>query len=152
MWEEREAVFAETESYEAYANTYWYVYSGDNRNMLRVIKAPLFYCIIGDKPYQCNNCNKRFSEANIVTQHVRIHTGERPFKCHYSECGRKFSISGALTIHLRMHTGKRQANWISYILLTESKWDDKFFVINGPFPSPPLPHFHPPIRRETFPL
>jgi uncharacterized Zn-finger protein len=65
----------------------------------------ILHLILGDKPYQCTICKKRFSEANIMTQHMRTHTGERPFKCTQPDCGREFSISGALTIHLRVHTG-----------------------------------------------
>ena len=61
----------------------------------------------GDKPYQCTVCKKRFSEANIMTQHMRRHTGERPYKCSEKGCDREFSISGALTIHRRVHSGEK---------------------------------------------
>ena len=29
----------------------------------------------GDKPYQCSVCQQRFSEAVVMTQHKRLHSG-----------------------------------------------------------------------------
>ncbi|KFM12739.1 PR domain zinc finger protein 12, partial [Pygoscelis adeliae] len=34
-----------------------------------------------DKPFVCRFCNRRFSQSSTLRNHVRLHTGERPYKC-----------------------------------------------------------------------
>ncbi|KAI4555573.1 hypothetical protein MJG53_019263 [Ovis ammon polii x Ovis aries] len=60
---------------------------------------------IGDKVYECNECEKAFCEKSELTKHQRVHTGEKPFECN--ECGKCFSRKSLLTLHQRIHTGEK---------------------------------------------
>ncbi|XP_077496401.1 uncharacterized protein LOC144107271 [Amblyomma americanum] len=43
----------------------------------------------GERPYQCNHCNKAFIATEKLVEHFRIHTGEKPYECDH--CGRSFT-------------------------------------------------------------
>ncbi|WAR24685.1 ZN165-like protein [Mya arenaria] len=47
--------------------------------------------------HKCPLCEKRFKVPSKVVRHMRIHTGEKPFKCF---CGRAFNQKPALKNHM----------------------------------------------------
>ncbi|XP_031633882.1 zinc finger protein 2-like [Contarinia nasturtii] len=59
----------------------------------------------GAKPYQCDQCKKRFSNKSGLNVHIPIHTGEKPYQC--DQCKKRFSKKGSLTMHIRSHTGEK---------------------------------------------
>ena len=46
-----------------------------------------------DKEHKCPICNAAFSLKQQVENHVRIHTGDTPYKC--DECGQTFRTAQA---------------------------------------------------------
>ncbi|XP_061476007.1 zinc finger protein 436-like isoform X2 [Rhineura floridana] len=59
----------------------------------------------GEKPYMCPDCGKSFCRRNVLVAHQRIHTGEKPFNC--LDCGKNFNQRSHLTAHERTHTQEK---------------------------------------------
>eukprot|EP01084_Bolivina_argentea_P144587 253634_1 len=49
--------------------------------------------------YVCKFCNKKFGRKGNYLEHKRIHTGEKPFKCHV--CKRQFKQKHGWKNHMR---------------------------------------------------
>ncbi|XP_041660529.1 zinc finger protein 773-like [Cheilinus undulatus] len=60
----------------------------------------------GEKPFSCSVCTKSFYHKGNLTKHLRVHTGEKPFSC--SECGQRYVDKSYLKCHLAVHTGEKR--------------------------------------------
>ncbi|XP_044739010.1 zinc finger protein 383-like [Chrysoperla carnea] len=60
----------------------------------------------GEKPFACIECNKSFRCKSLLNHHQRInHSSEKPYKCDF--CGKCFGYSKWLKNHLRIHTNDK---------------------------------------------
>ena len=51
----------------------------------------------------CNVCNKTYASKRTLKQHMKIHSGSKPYRCDY--CGKTFTDRSTRNKHARIHTG-----------------------------------------------
>lgn len=63
-------------------------------------------------------CGKQFGKKAILTDHIRTHTKEKPFKCPYEGCIKSFAEKGNMKIHYKRHFVKKEENKTLLLLNT----------------------------------
>src|SRR6218665_3509383 len=59
----------------------------------------------GERAYKCELCQKTFSAARSLKNHMRIHTEEKPYVCKF--CNKGFAQVGHLKTHMKTHNGEK---------------------------------------------
>ncbi|XP_058443486.1 zinc finger protein 664-like [Malaya genurostris] len=59
----------------------------------------------GERPYKCDICGRNFTQMGSLQYHSAVHATECPYKC--SKCGKKFALKSQLVKHLKIHTEER---------------------------------------------
>ena len=60
----------------------------------------------GEEPYKCEYCDKRFKTTSAMIVHHRKHTGESPFEC--DKCNKRFKTDSQLLTHAKIHSGVKE--------------------------------------------
>lgn len=76
------------------------------------VTLPGFF--LGEKPFECNECGRRFARSTDLKVHMPVHSEDKPYKC--GECEKMFTRFSTLKEHIRTHTGNRRRA-VSYFSL-----------------------------------
>lgn len=55
----------------------------------------------------CSTCGRAFTSKTNLSQHERVHTGEKPFKCNVEGCDQSFKTHSAKYAHHQIHRGQK---------------------------------------------
>ncbi|XP_034467283.1 zinc finger protein 407 [Hippoglossus hippoglossus] len=60
-----------------------------------------------ERKFECELCERTFSEKWALNNHRKLHSGEKPYKCGWPSCHYAFLNLSAMKDHYRTHTGEK---------------------------------------------
>ncbi|XP_060679078.1 zinc finger protein 407 isoform X2 [Hemiscyllium ocellatum] len=60
-----------------------------------------------ERKFVCEICDRTFTEKWALTNHKKLHMGQKPFKCTWLTCHYSFLTASAMRDHFRTHTGEK---------------------------------------------
>lgn len=71
------------------------------KDNLRKHELVVHMIIASTRCHECYLCKKLCPSPSELRTHMRVHTGERPFRCSIKSCGASFSLKSSLTTHIK---------------------------------------------------
>lgn len=70
--------------------SFWHVFVG-------------FVCFTGEKPFQCEFCERRFANSSDRKKHSQVHTASKPYDCKALGCTKSYTHPSSLRKHMKIH-------------------------------------------------
>uniref|UniRef100_A0A3B3Z769 C2H2-type domain-containing protein n=1 Tax=Periophthalmus magnuspinnatus TaxID=409849 RepID=A0A3B3Z769_9GOBI len=57
----------------------------------------------GEKPFQCEFCERRFANSSDRKKHSQVHTASKPYDCKALGCTKSYTHPSSLRKHMKVH-------------------------------------------------
>lgn len=64
---------------------------------------PWTVCVAGEKPFQCEFCERRFANSSDRKKHSQVHTASKPYDCKALGCTKSYTHPSSLRKHMKVH-------------------------------------------------